>query len=117
MTYFVFAGPWVKIGFTCNIEKRVSTIQTYCPYKIVHVIVTDEILEVAARRRAESLTFSESEWFKQNPALIEWINSLTASRWACEERTKLNREIIAIRSKYRRFEIRKQATSLQGRCS
>lgn len=86
MTYFVTAGPYVKIGFTKNLVKRVAALQAHCPYRVTDVRVTDQITEKDAHRKAVMLTTKVGEWFKMNSGLSEWIDSIPHIRPAYETR-------------------------------
>ncbi len=95
MTYFVMAGPFVKIGFTRNLVKRVAALQAHCPYRVVDVRVTDKITEKEAHRKAILIARSQGEWFQINRALMEWIDSIPHIRPAYEKRTNGRLKILS----------------------
>jgi len=76
MTYFFIAGPYVKIGSTKNLAKRVASIRTHCPYRVSSVRFSESIREVDAHRHAIQMSGRVGEWFELNERLENWIQSI-----------------------------------------
>lgn len=81
--YFVKAGPDgpIKIGSTGNIEKRIASLQTGCPYKIeILGIIECEAaskLERDLHRKFSSTRIDNSEWFRWSEDLQNTIDRET----------------------------------------
>jgi len=73
VTYFVTAGPYLKIGTTRDIARRIANIRTHCPYRVTNVLVTDQITEAEAHRGAICHTTRVGEWFRINESMSEWM--------------------------------------------
>lgn len=78
LTYYCYvlqAGPFVKIGYTVNLDSRFEAIQTACPYEVSVVCLFPYTTEDLAREMEISLhrKFSKfrvrGEWFKKNQVL------------------------------------------------
>lgn len=73
--YFVRAGSDgpVKIGFTANVEKRISELQTGCPHKLVLLrsVERDDAREHESElhEKLAHLRIDNSEWFRWHPDL------------------------------------------------
>lgn len=75
-TYFIKSGDYVKIGITCDIERRIKSLRHASPGPIEFLLASD-ITEKQAHYIAGQITErANGEWFKINPKLIEWIGSL-----------------------------------------
>ena len=47
--YIVEAGPFVKIGYTGNLDSRLEALQTACPYEVSVLCLFPHMSEVTAR--------------------------------------------------------------------
>jgi len=75
--YIVEAGPFVKIGYTMNIDKRFESLQTACPYEVSMVCLfpytTEELareMELDLHRKFKKFRV-RGEWFTKAPVLKE----------------------------------------------
>ena len=67
----------VKIGFSKNVERRLTTLQTSCPdeLELLKTIPGGRSVEEELHSRFEDYR-QTGEWFKASPELIQYISSL-----------------------------------------
>ena len=79
--YIFQANIFVKIGYTNNIESRLETVQTSCPYNVVVICVFPYQTEIAAREMEISLhrRFAKfrvrGEWFRAKETIKHLRNN------------------------------------------
>lgn len=105
------SGP-VKIGTTNDPYKRLLTVQTGNPYKlkIIKIIKGGKNLEKTLHNKFGKFRM-EGEWFKPNPILFKFINSLEEINVEVTV-SFTNKKIKNIRKKIR--ESKKQQKLLKG---
>jgi hypothetical protein len=76
--YFVRSGKLIKIGFTTDLEGRVSRLQTGSPYdlQLLGTIEGTQREEQALHRRFTNLNV-RGEWFRGHASLLEYIRKAT----------------------------------------
>ncbi len=87
-TYFAQSGDgWpIKIGFSVDVDKRISEVQTGCPWRVV---VLAKVEGGAAKERSMHERFAkdrirtDGEWFHPSPELIAFIASLNQGNTTC----------------------------------
>ena len=75
--YLIEGGPFVKVGYTSNLDRRMEQLQTGNPYKlgVLQAYVFDT--ELAARQLEAQLHRdlkpyrAQGEWFSRKPSLKE----------------------------------------------
>lgn len=105
-TYFVCQGDFVKIGATSNPERRINGLQTGFPdpLEVLVVVHSNVISESQGHLRFAHLRAS-GEWFRAEPELLDFIETLKSEQAAHYERQKL---ITALRSKRHQMAEREQ---------
>lgn len=78
--YFVRSGKLIKIGFTTDLEGRVSRLQTGSPYdlQLLGTIEGTQRDEQALHRRFANLNV-RGEWFRSHASLMGYIRQATAA--------------------------------------
>mgnify|MGYP000871082522 CR=1 FL=1 len=77
MIYFIQHTNFIKIGYTDNIEQRLSALQTSCPIKLKVLAIIEGSLNEEKEYHIRFSKFSSSgEWFKINDELLEHIYHL-----------------------------------------
>lgn len=81
VVYFLQAGPFIKIGRSQALDRRINDLQTACPYQIDYIgsIVGGAKEETMLHRRFAHLR-SSGEWFHATPALVDHVNSLLGAK-------------------------------------
>jgi len=76
--YFVRSGKLIKIGFTTDLEGRVSRLQTGSPYdlQLLGTIEGTQRDEQALHRRFANLNV-RGEWFRGHTSLMAYIRDVT----------------------------------------
>ena len=78
MIYFIKHTEYVKIGYTHDIQQRVSQLQTSCPVKLCILGLIEGTFE---DENIHQLKFkhlhSHGEWFKYEPELAGFIETLS----------------------------------------
>lgn len=76
--YFVRSGKLIKIGFTTDLEGRVSRLQTGSPYdlQLLGTIEGTQRDEQALHRRFANLNV-RGEWFRGHASLMAYIRDVT----------------------------------------
>jgi hypothetical protein len=77
LIYFVGFGGRIKIGFTTNLERRLSALQTSCPapLTIQATIPGTRLEEKRLHKRFAHLKLS-GEWFRLSKTIINYIASV-----------------------------------------
>jgi DNA-binding XRE family transcriptional regulator len=78
MIYFIKHTDYVKIGYTTDIHKRLSQLQTSCPTKLKVLALIEGSLddERVYQEKFKHLSTS-GEWFTHTQGLENFINSLS----------------------------------------
>lgn len=79
--YFIRFGEMVKIGFAINVAKRLRNLQAGSPgqFELLGAVPGTPLDELTLHRKFEKLR-STGEWFKADPALLNYIHTATQSR-------------------------------------
>ena len=79
-TYFIQHQPsgLIKIGISQNPVKRLASLQTSSPDKLILLGWTVGNLEIKLHQKYKSLR-GRGEWFKPNKEMLLWINSNTST--------------------------------------
>lgn len=74
VVYFVSDGEFVKIGFTCNLKTRLSTLQTMSPrpLEVLKVISGPQTLEKEIHKKFRHFHV-HGEWFNMKEDLIKYM--------------------------------------------
>ena len=74
MIYFIKANDRIKIGYATDPIKRLSSIQTSCPYKLEVILIIDGNYEKESEIHKEFVALRTSgEWFRYEDPLIKYI--------------------------------------------
>ena len=76
--YFVKAGPFIKIGFATDVDKRAKSLATACPYpiEVIHTQLGSIKDESELHRRFAHLR-AQGEWFRHEAELADFISEKT----------------------------------------
>jgi DNA-binding transcriptional regulator YiaG len=80
MIYFISHTEYIKIGYTADIVRRLTELQTSCPIKmsVLGLIEGEKSDEVALHERFSHLS-SHGEWFHYSSEIEDFINKLDKS--------------------------------------
>jgi DNA-binding XRE family transcriptional regulator len=77
MIYFIKHTEYITIGYTNDIQNRLSQLQVSCPVRLKVLGLIDGLLEDEALHHEKFKHLSTSgEWFKQTSELDKFINTL-----------------------------------------
>lgn len=86
MVYFIKCNDLVKIGFSCDVNRRFKQLKTANgkPLELIHSIKGDRTVEKALHNRYKDLKV-RGEWFKLYPEIQMWIDYDKLSRRVLKE--------------------------------
>lgn len=79
--YAVRGGPYVKIGYTNDLERRMGELQVGCPYELEVLLAIPGSAEdeKIAHRKFQTLR-TRGEWFYAAKPLLDWIEAARQTR-------------------------------------
>lgn len=80
MIYFISHTEYIKIGYTSDIARRLTELQTSCPIKMsVLALIEGEMSDEIALHDKFSHLSSHGEWFHYSAEIDDFINKLDRS--------------------------------------
>lgn len=80
MIYFINHTEYLKIGYTSDINKRITDLQVSCPVKLTLVgLIDGDMVDESALHEKFRKFHSHGEWFTYTKELYQYVQSLDKS--------------------------------------